>query len=60
MKHQLALTRQAISQHLEVLESAGLVSTVRQGKYKLHYLHTEPLRTIVDRWLKPVKKGKRQ
>ncbi|HEY7211125.1 MAG TPA: helix-turn-helix domain-containing protein [Bryobacteraceae bacterium] len=60
MKHQLALTRQAISQHLEVLESAGLVSTVRQGKYKLHYLHTEPLRTIVDRWLKPIKKGKRQ
>lgn len=60
MKHQIALTRQAISQHLEVLESAGLVTTVRQGKYKLHYLHTEPLRTIVDRWLKPDKKGERR
>jgi DNA-binding transcriptional ArsR family regulator len=33
MKHQLGLTRQAISQHLEILESAGLVTTVRQGKY---------------------------
>ncbi len=52
MKHQMGLTRQAISQHLAVLESAGLVTTVRQGKYKLHYVHTEPLRLIVERWLK--------
>jgi DNA-binding transcriptional ArsR family regulator len=59
MKHQIGLTRQAISQHLEVLESAGLVTTVRQGKYKLHYLHTEPLRIIMERWLRPGKKGKR-
>jgi DNA-binding transcriptional ArsR family regulator len=57
MKHQMALTRQAISQHLAVLESAGLVTTVRQGKYKLHYLHTEPLRHIVERWLKSDSKG---
>jgi len=59
MKHQIGLTRQAISQHLEVLESAGLVTTVRKGKYKLHYLHTEPLQAIVERWLKTNKKGKR-
>jgi DNA-binding transcriptional ArsR family regulator len=57
MKHQLGLTRQAISQHLEVLESAGLVSTERQGRYKLHYLHTGPLEAIVVRWLKPDKQG---
>jgi DNA-binding transcriptional ArsR family regulator len=56
MKHQLGLTRQAISQHLEVLESAGLVTAVRQGKYKLHYLHKAPLKAIVERWLKPKKK----
>jgi DNA-binding transcriptional ArsR family regulator len=59
MKHHLGLTRQAISQHLEVLESAGLVPTVRQGKYKLHYLHTAPLKTTVKRWLEPSKKGVR-
>jgi len=53
MKHKLALTRQAISQHLDVLESAGLVSTDRQGKYKFHYLQTEPLRKMAARWLKP-------
>ena len=52
MKHQLALTRQAISQHLDVLESAGLVTTERKGKYKFHHLRTEPLREIVSRWLK--------
>ena len=57
MKHELGLTRQAISQHLDVLESAGLVTTERRGKYKLHYLHTEPLAAIVDRWLKPKRKG---
>jgi DNA-binding transcriptional ArsR family regulator len=60
MKHQIGLTRQAISQHLAVLESVGLVTTVRQGKYKLHYLHSAPLREVADRWLKPVKKGKRR
>jgi DNA-binding transcriptional ArsR family regulator len=60
MKHQIGLTRQAISQHLAVLESAGLVTTVREGKCKLHYLHTAPLRTIVQRWLRPHRKGNRQ
>jgi DNA-binding transcriptional ArsR family regulator len=60
MKHGLGLTRQAISQHLDVLESAGLVTTKREGRYKLHYLDTAPLRTIVERWLKPGAKGAEQ
>jgi DNA-binding transcriptional ArsR family regulator len=50
MRHGLGLTRQAISQHLEVLESAGLVSTRREGRYKFHRLDTAPLRSIVERW----------
>jgi DNA-binding transcriptional ArsR family regulator len=50
MKHGLALTRQAISQHLDVLEAAGLVSTRREGRYKFHYLDTRPLNEIVARW----------
>src|SRR5262245_63087199 len=57
MKHDLALTRQAISQHLDVLESAGLITTQRQGRYKFHYLNTDPLQAIVQRWLKPGRKG---
>jgi DNA-binding transcriptional ArsR family regulator len=50
MRHGLGLSRQAVSQHLEVLESAGLVSTRRDGRYKFHYLDTSPLRGIVERW----------
>ncbi len=57
MKHGLGLTRQAISQHLDVLESAGFVRTKRQSRYKFHYLDTAPLKTIVERWLKPRPKG---
>jgi DNA-binding transcriptional ArsR family regulator len=57
MKHGLGLTRQAISQHLDVLESAGLVTTERQGRYKFHYLNTDPLLAIVQRWLKQGQKG---
>ena len=50
MKHQLGLSRQAISQHLEVLEAAGLVSSRREGRYKFHDLDTTPLQAIVARW----------
>jgi DNA-binding transcriptional ArsR family regulator len=50
MKHRLGLSRQAISQHLDVLESAGLVSSKRDGKYKFHYLDARPLRALVERW----------
>lgn len=57
MKHNLGLTRQAISQHLEVLESAGLVRSRREGRYKFHHLDTTPLQAIVARWLTPKPKG---
>ncbi len=50
-KHQLASSRQAISQHLEVLEDAGLVETRREGRYKFHDLNKTPLEHIADRWL---------
>ena len=50
MKHGLNSSRQAISQHLDVLESAGLVTTERRGRYKLHYSDTSPLKSIVERW----------
>lgn len=50
-KHGLGSSRQAISQHLDVLESAGLVETRREGRYKFHYINTGPLRPIVERWL---------
>ena len=51
-KHQLGSSRQAISQHLDVLEAAGLVQTRRDGRYKFHYLNTGPLEEIAQRWLR--------
>ena len=60
MKHEIGLTRQAISQHLEVLETAGLLKSVRDGKYKMHYVETAPLRAIVQRWLARGKGGGRR
>ncbi|MFG2824683.1 ArsR/SmtB family transcription factor [Kitasatospora sp. NPDC048365] len=52
-KHGLGLSRQAISQHLAVLEAADLVRTRRDGRYKFHDLNTEPLERILTRWLRP-------
>ncbi len=51
MTQDLTLSRQAISQHLDVLESAGLLSTKREGRYKYHFLNTQPLESIIKRWL---------
>lgn len=50
MRHGLTLTRQAISQHLTVLESAGLVETERRGRSKFHFFNPEPLAEISIRW----------
>ncbi len=50
MKHGLGISRQAVSQHLDVLESAGLIQTKREGRYKFHYLDVTPLKEISDRW----------
>lgn len=49
-KHGFGISRQAISQHLDVLESAGLVTTEWEGRCKFHYLDTTPLEIISDRW----------
>lgn len=58
VKHGLASSRQAVSQHLDVLVDAGLVHTRREGRYKFHDLDTTPLRAVVDRWrLDPAEGG---
>lgn len=49
--HDIDLTRQAISQHLAVLEEAGLVRSRREGRYKFHSIDATPLRDALDRWL---------
>jgi DNA-binding transcriptional ArsR family regulator len=50
-EHDIELTRQAISQHLAVLEEVGLVRARRNGRYKFHSIDTAPLQSAVSRWL---------
>jgi DNA-binding transcriptional ArsR family regulator len=52
-RHGLGSTRQAISQHLAVLEEAGLIRTRKEGRYKFHDLQREPLEHLAERWLAP-------
>jgi DNA-binding transcriptional ArsR family regulator len=47
----LDMTRQGATQHLDVLASANLVVTVRQGREKLHFLNPVPLQQIYERWI---------
>ncbi len=56
MKHGISSSRQAISQHLELLESAGLVVARREGRYKFHWFNGEPLKAITKRWPANAKK----
>ncbi len=58
-KHGLGSTRQAISQHLDVLETAGLLRVRRDGRYKLHSIHTQPLEQIARRWPREPKEAER-
>jgi DNA-binding transcriptional ArsR family regulator/uncharacterized protein YndB with AHSA1/START domain len=47
----LDMARQSVSKHLAVLEAAGLVTTVRRGREKLHHLDAAPINAIADRWI---------
>jgi len=47
----LDMTRQAVTQHLGVLEAGNLVATSWRGREKLHYLNPVPLQQIYDRWI---------
>ncbi len=47
----LGMSRQAVSKHLALLESAGLVTTRRRGREKLHHLNPVPIQEIHDRWI---------
>jgi DNA-binding transcriptional ArsR family regulator len=52
LSDQTAMTRQAVSQHLAILEAANLVVALRRGREKLHYLNPVPIAEIYDRWIR--------
>ena len=54
----LAMTRQAVTKHLAILEAANLVGTVRRGREKLHYLNPVPIHQIGERWIRKFERGK--
>lgn len=54
----LAMTRQAVTKHLAILEDANLVATVRHGREKLHYINPIPIHEIGERWIKKFERGK--
>lgn len=47
----MTMSRQAVTKHLAILEAAGLVTTLRRGREKLHYLNPVPIAEIADRWI---------
>ena len=48
---EMGMSRQAVMKHLDVLEAANLISTVRAGREKLHYLNPMPIAEVYDRWI---------
>ena len=54
----LAMTRQAVTKHLAILEDANLVSTIRYGREKLHYLNPVPIHQIGERWIRKFERSK--
>ncbi|WP_298872860.1 metalloregulator ArsR/SmtB family transcription factor [uncultured Bradyrhizobium sp.] len=54
----LAMTRQAVTKHLVILEEANLVTTIKRGREKLHYLNPVPIHQIGERWIKKFERGK--
>jgi uncharacterized protein YndB with AHSA1/START domain/DNA-binding transcriptional ArsR family regulator len=51
LEERLPMTRFGVMKHLGVLEEAGLVTTRKQGREKLHFLNPVPIRLIHDRWV---------
>lgn len=54
----LAMTRQAVTKHLKLLEDANLVVTLKHGREKLHYLNPVPIHQIGERWIRKFERGK--
>jgi len=54
----LAISRQAVTKHLKLLEQASLVVPLRRGREKLHYLNPVPIHQIAERWIGKYEQGR--
>jgi DNA-binding transcriptional ArsR family regulator len=55
---ELAMSRQAVTKHLKVLEAANLVAVLWSGREKLHYLNPVPIHEIAERWIGKFERGR--
>jgi DNA-binding transcriptional ArsR family regulator len=58
MCEEMEMSRQAVSKHLDILEAANLVATVRRGREKEHYLNPVPINEIAERWIGKYERGR--
>src|SRR5712691_10210244 len=56
----LDMARQSVTKHLAILEAANLITTVRRGREKLHYLNAAPINDIAERWIARYDRGRVQ
>ena len=54
----LSMTRQAVSNHLAILEDANLVASVKRGRKKLHFLNPVPIAEIANRWIRKFERSR--
>ena len=54
----LAMSRQAVTKHLVILEDANLVASKRQGREKLHFINPVPISDIAERWIGKFERGR--
>lgn len=55
---QMDMTRQAVTKHLGLLESANLIATVKEGREKHHFLNPVPIADIAERWIGKYERGR--
>jgi DNA-binding transcriptional ArsR family regulator len=55
---QMEMTRQAVTKHLVLLEAANLLSTVKNGREKAHFLNPVPINEIAERWIGKYERGR--
>jgi DNA-binding transcriptional ArsR family regulator len=54
----LDMTRQAVTKHLGILEAANLVTSLKHGREKLHFINPVPIHQIGERWIRKFERGK--
>ncbi|MBI1330083.1 MAG: metalloregulator ArsR/SmtB family transcription factor [Alphaproteobacteria bacterium] len=54
----LAMSRQAVTKHLRILEEANLVATQKRGREKLHFINPVPINDITERWIGKFERGR--